>query len=158
MKQSDRPYPSPNRYGVFLPEQCEVIALTSEESASTKRQRRMVSPTAEIFLVQAGPSSWYAAAGYSLHSGGGAGGYPHRRADQRYPDRQSALESMVHHLLAAMDDVFRTSEKERKRPLRFKGETYRIALTELKEAEVVARWAADLIGIEAPEQLELELA
>ena len=150
-------WPLPNRSGVFLPADCEVIELLAADAAPTKRQRRMLTPSAEILLVQAGPRRWFASAGYSLHSGDmrTVGSYPHDIDHDRFPDRDSALQAMAEYLLEGMGDVFRDSERERKRGLPPKGATYRIAQTELKEAERVARWAAGLIGEEAPEQLEL---
>lgn len=150
-------YPKPNRCGVFLPADCEAILLLAADAAPTKRQRRMVTPSAEILLVEAGPRRWYAAAGFSLHSGDmrTQGGHPQDIDDDRFPDRDSALQAMAEYLIERMDDVFRASERERKRGLPPKGATYRIAQTELKEAERMARWAAGLIGEEAPEQMEM---
>ena len=152
-----RAYPKPNRYGVYLPADCEVLQLLAADAAPTRRQRRMVTPSAEILLVEGGPRRWYASAGYSLHSGDmrTAGGYPHDIDHDRFPDRETAMQAMAEYLIERMGDVFRKSEAERKRGLPPKGANYRIAQTELKEAEKVARWAAGLIGQEAPEQLEL---
>ena len=150
-------FPRPNRFGVFLPADCESLDLLAADAAPTKRQRRMVTPSAQILLVQAGPRRWFASASYALHSGDmrDRGGYPRAIDHDRFPDREAALQAMAEYLLEQMGAVFRDSERERKRGLPPKGATYSIAQTELKEAERVARWAASLIGEEAPEQLEM---
>jgi len=152
-------WPSPNKYGVYLPEQCGVLVLAAKDAAPTKRQQKFITPSAEILMVQAGPKTWYAAAGYSLHSGDmrTIGSYPHDEDEQRFRDREGALEAMAEYLLDQMNRVFVESEKQRKGPPPPRGENYSIALTEITEAEQVARWAAGLIGVEAPEQLSLAL-
>ena len=152
-------WPQPNQHGVYVPTQCEVLELAARDAAPTKHQQRLLTPSAEILLVQAGPQRWYAAAGYSLHSGDmrSCGAYPHDEDEQRFPDREAALEAMAEYLLERMNCVFVESEKERKGPPPPRGETHSIALTEVVEAEQVARWAARLLDIEAPEQLALAL-
>lgn len=156
-------WPRPNEYGVFLREQCEVLVLEARDAAEGKR-RSSLSASAEIMLVQVGRERWAASAALALHSGDfrDRGSLPRDDDDACYPDRDSALECMAEYLLEQMDRVFRDREEELKRNkgARVKTDFSRInpSLAECREAERVARWAARLIGEEAPEQLGLELA
>lgn len=154
-------YPGPNRNGVYLREQCEVIELPAGDAAEGKR-RRLVTPSAEIMLVQAGRRRWLASAGYSLHSGDmrSHGSLPHDETEQEFPDRESALTSMLEYLLEQMNRVFLDRERgERRQKAAVKAGRYdpgcTVAQSEVREAERVARWAAAQLNIEAPEQLLL---
>lgn len=154
-----RAYPQPNHAGVFLPQQCEAITLPASEAAEGKAKGSVI-PSAEVLVVEAGPGRWLASYSYHLHAGDARdqGSYPWDTDDLAYPDRGSALRSMLGCLTDAMRRVFADREQaERARQPGWRAyersDPLPVSHAEVREAERITGWATALLaGAQAPKE------